>query len=187
MKVFPVFATAMCMTASLMCLTFKEPILQLKMLEYKISTTSIGLIFSLDTVTFTITSLVLNMFNDKNKNFPLLVTTGVFVFVVSMLLCGPAPFLPQTLTVICIGILIGGIGGALVNNNSVPALNLLLRKKFPEMDPSLFKNNISAINVGAFGLGSILGPIMASLLKSSLSFGWAFTINGVVVAVIFVF
>ena len=37
-------------------------------------------------------------------------------------------------------------------------------------------NTISAINTGFFGLGSILGPIMASVLTDMISFRMAFTI-----------
>ena len=40
---------------------------------------------------------------------------------------------------------------------------------------------MSAINTGAFGLGSILGPILASVLESTLGYRWAFTSIGLVV------
>ena len=38
-----------------------------------------------------------------------------------------------------------------------------------EEDKSELKNIISSINTGAFGFGSILGPIFASLLSSFFS------------------
>jgi MFS family permease len=46
------------------------------------------------------------------------------------------------------------------------------------------KNNISAINTGAFGLGSILGPILASMLQYLTNYQWAFTINSIFVLII---
>jgi MFS family permease len=37
---------------------------------------------------------------------------------------------------------------------------------------------VSAINTAAFGLGSILGPILASNLEASTGYRWAFSIIG---------
>jgi MFS family permease len=48
----------------------------------------------------------------------------------------------------------------------------------------LLKNNVSAIITGAFGLGSIVGPIAASYLESILDFRWAFTIEAFVVMLV---
>jgi len=47
---------------------------------------------------------------------------------------GPIPLLPNEVYIICIGILIGGIGGALINNNCVPALNSILGQKAATYD-----------------------------------------------------
>ena len=57
---FEILAGALCMSASLMCLTFKEPLLQLRLKEEKMSTWLIGIVFSMDTITYSITSFVLN-------------------------------------------------------------------------------------------------------------------------------
>lgn len=86
----------------------------------------IGIIFSMDTITYTLTSTALNFIPESKKNFPKLVTAGCVCFFVGMLVCGPVPILPNKVYIICIGILIGGIGGALVNNNCVPGLNQIL-------------------------------------------------------------
>lgn len=110
-----------------MSLTFKEPILQLRLMKQDLSTTNIGFIFSLDTVTFTVTSVLLNAVPEHKKKFQVLVWNGALLFCFSMLMCGPAPFLPDTLTIMCAGILLGGVAGALVNNNSIPAINHILK------------------------------------------------------------
>jgi len=94
----------------------------------------------------------------------------MFVFIIAMYFTGPGPYLPDNVWMICTGTLMAGIGGALVNNNSVPALSQALINKFSTVDRTIIKDNISAINTGAFGLGSILGPIVASNLDEVLGF-----------------
>jgi MFS family permease len=84
----------------------------------------IGVIFSLDTITYTLTSLALNFLPELTKDFGRLVTVGMVVFTAAMVLTGPAHYiLPDELWVICVGILLQGVAGALVNNNCVPALS----------------------------------------------------------------
>jgi MFS family permease len=46
------------------------------------------------------------------------------------------------------------------------------------------KNNISAINTGFFALGSILGPILGSVLEASIGYRTAFLIIGIIFALI---
>ena len=132
---FPVWSTCLCMTASLMCLTFKEPLLQLRLSKDNLPVWLIGVIFSMDTITYTCTSFALNFIPEKKKNFKSLVRNGAFFFVLSMFLSGPCPGLfPDNVLIICAGILLGGIGGALVNNNCVPALTQVLTSDVADLD-----------------------------------------------------
>lgn len=144
----------------------------------------IGVIFSIDTVTYTLTSFFLNFIPERKKNFGQLVAVGMVVFIFAMYFTGPGPFLANKVWMICIGTLMQGCGGALVNNNSVPALSQTLENKFSHLDNSIVKNNISAINTGAFGLGSILGPIVASYLENLVGFRWSFTICSLFVIIV---
>lgn len=95
----------------------------MRLKEEDISVWLIGIIFSMDTITYTLTSTALNFIPEPKKNFQKIVSAGTVFFFVGMLVCGPVPILPNKVYIICIGILIGGIGGALINNNCVPALN----------------------------------------------------------------
>ena len=111
------------MSASLMSLTFKEPLLQIRLKRENMSVWLIGIIFSMDTITYTLTSITLNFVPEKSKNFGKIVSIGVCVFFISLVLTGPVPYiLPDKVWIICLGVLVGGAGGALVNNNCVPAL-----------------------------------------------------------------
>ena len=51
---------ASCAACCIFCLTYKEPVMALMLSKYNLDVTQIGLIFSLDTVTYTITSFLLN-------------------------------------------------------------------------------------------------------------------------------
>ena len=112
------------MTASLTSLTFKEPLLQIRLKQDNLPVWLIGIVFSMDTITYTITSFSLNIVKEDHKNFPKIVSVGVFLFVISLLLSGPCPgIFPDKVIIIAIGILIGGVGGAFINNNVVSAIN----------------------------------------------------------------
>jgi len=78
----------------------------------------------MDTITYTITSFSLNIVKEDHKNFPKIVSIGVFLFFISLMTSGPCPgIFPDNVVVIAIGILIGGVGGAFINNNVVSAIN----------------------------------------------------------------
>lgn len=56
----------MCIALSLMCLTYKEPILALKLAKHSVDVMNVGLIFSLDTIMYTFTSMVLNFVKEED-------------------------------------------------------------------------------------------------------------------------
>ena len=127
----------MSISLSLMCLTFKEPILALKLAKHEVDTINVGLIFSLDTIMYTISSIGLNFVNESQngKKYGRIQYCGLLIFVISMILTGPAPFTDpmidvihhKDLCILCAGVLLAGVGGALVNNNSTPAMILTER------------------------------------------------------------
>jgi len=104
------------------------------------------------------------------------------IFVVSMICYGPATFLPDELWLICVGIVIGGVAGSLINNNSSVAMMLIEKKeavfrlhgskgkRLSHREAQALKSSVASINTGAFGLGSILGPILGSALSDAFGF-----------------
>ena len=115
------------MSASLMVLTWREPILEVRLKEDNLKTIMIGVFFSIDTISFSVTSYILNKTKESNKNFNKLIIIGCIFGFFSMILTAPAPgILPNSLYIMVVGILLAGSAGALCNNNCVPALTEIL-------------------------------------------------------------
>lgn len=182
---------------SLLCLTFKEPVLAIRLAEFDCDVAMVGVIFSLETISFTATSLALQCVKEEanGRKYGRMEYFGMVVFVVSMIMYGPANFLPDELWLICVGIVIGGIAGSLVNNNSSVAMMLIEKKeavirlhgasgnRLSRAQNQSLKSSVASINTGAFGLGSILGPILGSALTDSVGYRQAFFIGGMMTAV----
>ena len=91
--------------------------------------------------------------------------------------------------ILCIGVLLAGIGGALINNNATPALILTehseaekdLDRPLTAKEKQKLQSSVAAINTWGFGGGSIIGPILASLLDAYFGFRIAFTVVAFIV------
>jgi MFS family permease len=169
---------------SLLCLTFKEPVLAIRLEDFNCDVSLIGIIFSLETISFTATSIALQCVKEEanGKKYGRLEYFGMIIFVVSMICYGPAKFLPDELWLICVGIVVGGVAGSLINNNSSVAMMLIEKKeavlrlhgpngkRLSHREAQALKSSVASINTGAFGLGSILGPILGSALSAEFGF-----------------
>ena len=80
-----------------MCLTFKEPVFALMLGAKNLNVTQIGLIFSIDTITYSITSACLNFVKEERNGmkYGLIQFAGMLLFAASMLMQGPAPFMNE--------------------------------------------------------------------------------------------
>ena len=87
----------MCVSISLMCLSFKEPVFALMLSEHGLNVTQIGLVFSIDTITYSLTSMALNFVKEERNGmkYGLIQFAGLLFFGLSMLMQGPASFLPE--------------------------------------------------------------------------------------------
>lgn len=85
------------MSLSLLALTFKEPIFALILNDHNLGVQEIGVIFSIDTITYSLTSMALHFVKDERNGlkYSLIMFAGLLTFTISMLLTGPAPFLPE--------------------------------------------------------------------------------------------
>ena len=84
----------MCFAISLMCLSFKEPIFAIMLNAHGMTVTQIGLLFSIDTIAYALTSICLNFVKGERNGmkYGLIMFAGLLIFGCSMNLMGPAPF-----------------------------------------------------------------------------------------------
>lgn len=92
-----ILTTAMCVSVSLMCLCYKEPVFALILSAHSLSVTQIGLVFSIDTIAYAATSFCLNFVKEERNaiKYRLIMLAGLIVFGASMNLTGPAPYLAE--------------------------------------------------------------------------------------------
>lgn len=72
----------------MMCLTFKEPIIAIRLAEDNISISMVGVLMSLDTIFYTLCSLGLNALPEvkDGKFYGKLMYFGCIIYVLSMIL-----------------------------------------------------------------------------------------------------
>ena len=86
---------------------------------------------------------------------------------------------------------IGGVGGAFINNNSVPAMFHTELEEYTKVSgkelsihlKQKLQSSVASIHTGAFGLGSILAPILSSLMIQFMHYHTAFMIIGIFVLI----
>lgn len=80
-----------------MCLTFKEPIFAIILQNKDLNVTQIGLVFSIDTISYSLTSMCLNFVKEERNGmkYGLIQFVGLLFFGLCMLMSGPAPFFDE--------------------------------------------------------------------------------------------
>lgn len=87
----------MCVSLSLMCLTFKEPVFALMLESKDLNMTQITLIFSIEMLTWTMTSIGFSFVKEERNGtkYGLIMFAGLLFFGACMIMSGPAPFLDE--------------------------------------------------------------------------------------------
>ena len=105
-------------------LTFKEPVLQYRLLELGINPKYSGVFFALDTLGFTIISLVTSNVSREKKDLQLLIYLWTVIGTIGLFWMGTIHLFGISVSVIplSIGIFLCGVSGALWMNNSVAVI-----------------------------------------------------------------
>jgi len=158
-------------TLALITLTYKEPILQIRLVELGVSPKLAGLFFTLDVLGYILMTWFLGRYKQEERNMPFIMWLSAGLACIGLFLIGSINFISifgmrNNLYLFIIGILINGCAAALALNNGVAATVDHLRWKFPGAGETV--NNItSGIFVFYFSIGEMLGPILGSVLTSS--------------------
>ena len=173
-------------TLSLLQLTFREPVLQFRLIDLGVDPAYAGLFFALDLVGYIGVSLIFSRIPKEKKNLNFLVYLSMLLAVFGLFFLGTIHVigLRDSLVPFIIGITINGTAGALCINNSVAAMINILNLTYSTRG-ELVNNISSGIFAACFSLGEMLGPIWGSVL-TSVSGGFTngiFIINIVIAAV----
>uniref|UniRef100_A0A7S3KMD2 Major facilitator superfamily (MFS) profile domain-containing protein n=1 Tax=Euplotes crassus TaxID=5936 RepID=A0A7S3KMD2_EUPCR len=169
---------------SLLQLTFREPVLQFRLIDLGINPSYAGLIFALDLVGYIGVSVVFSRIPKEKKNLNFLVYLSMLIAVVGLFFVGTIHVLgvPDSLIPLIIGIIINGTAGALCINNSVAAMINILNIDYHRRG-ELVNNIASGIFAACFSMGEMLGPICGSVL-TSITGGFTHGITVVNIAVV---
>ena len=158
-------------TIALIQLCFKEPVLQLRLIELGVSPNLAGLFFALDLIGYISTSWFLGRFKNEEKDFPFIMWCSSFLAIFGLFLIGTIHLIgvPDSLYPFIFGTIVNGIAGALALNNGVATTVNYLREKLGG-DHSGYgesiNNTTSGIFMFYFSLGEMLGPILGSVLTT---------------------
>ena len=154
---------------TLLQLTFREPVLQFRLIDLGISPDYAGLFFALDLVGYIGVSVTLSNLPAEKKNLNLMVFLSMALAVIGLFFIGTIHFigLQDCLWPLIIGIIINGTAGALCINNSVAAMINILNITYANRG-ELVNNIASAIFAFFFSCGEFFGPICGSVLTTQL-------------------
>ena len=84
----------------------------------------------MDTISYTLTSIGLQFVppSSNGRIYVKMQYAGLLILGLAMYFEGPAVFLPNKIWTICVGLLLCGVGAALVNNNANSAMFLNANK-----------------------------------------------------------
>ena len=118
----------------------------------------------------------------KRINDKFLIFIGMFVNGFSQFLIGPSPYLPNNLTLMCIGQALDGFTATFFVITCLPAMINNATECYPNQ-----KNEVTDISSGIFswmlGFGQMVGPIYGSYLTDSFGFrSWADSVGVIMIA-----
>lgn len=162
--------TAIAAFFSYVAYSYQEPVLAVRLMDFDLSPFWIGIFFSINAVSYVISSLVISWFTYYFKNRTLIVV-GMFAAGLSQFLIGPSPFLPDNVYIMAVGQLT--LGGCII---------FFLITSLPEMINDVVsihphqKLEASDISSGVFnsmlGCGQMISPLYGSYVTDQIGFRW---------------
>ena len=113
-----------CVALIVGCMNYKEPVLQLRLVELGLSPNIAGLFFSLDLVAYTFAVWYLSLYTQEQKDFNFLIWLSSALSVPALFLMGTIHVfgVPDSLYPFVVGSFILGFSSAFAINNAVPCI-----------------------------------------------------------------
>ena len=162
------FITSLATFLSYFWWCYIEPVMSLRLDEFNLSSFWIGVFFSISSLMYTISSLLISWFTSKINN-KLLIFLGMFFNGISHFLVGPSPYLPDSLILMIVGQVLHGFSVTFFLITCLPVMINDAVEGYPKQ-----KNEATDISSGIFnsmlGIGQMLGPIYGSNITNAFNF-----------------
>lgn len=139
---------------------------------------SIGLLFSVASVTYTLSCPVIGILASRERLGPRIIIVGGLVMqLLGFLLIGPAPFLGSEVHFgqMVVSLVLFGVGESM---SMTPVMDDMMHS-CDELAGECV-NSLSSMMAASFSLGQMVGPLIGSGLTSRLGFPWACSVMAVV-------
>ena len=136
---------------------------------------SIGMLFSIASVTYTVSCPLIGMLANRSRFGPRrVILSGLVLQLVGFLLIGPSPILRISEQVempqMAFSLVLFGLGESM---SMTPVMDDMMHSCGPSADAAV--NSLSSLMASSFSLGQMIGPLIGSAITARLGFPWACT------------
>ncbi|EEB18796.1 synaptic vesicular amine transporter, putative [Pediculus humanus corporis] len=170
-KVPAVLLDALSVMSASSVLGFYSATLEPHIREFELSPITLGLMFVINGAFYAASAPFVGMLCDRKVNPKLLILAGSAFMVFSVLLVGPAPFIPieKTLGLVIAGLVLEGFGmSCIVVSAFIDSLRSSVAGGFP--DDIATYGLMSGLWASSFSLGDFVGPSVAGFLTDWFGF-----------------
>merc|ERR1711892_663185 len=164
---------------------FLEPTLGDHATANKVATSpdSIGMLFSIASVTYTLSCPLIGILANRSRLGPRrVIVTGLVLQLVGFLLIGPSPILrigeSVAMPQMAAALVLFGLGESM---SMTPVMDDMMSSCGASADTSV--NALSSLMASSFSLGQMIGPLLGSAITARLGFAWACTAMALVLLV----
>lgn len=162
---------------------FLEPTLAGHVESIARTSTAVGMLFSVTSLTYTLASPLMGWLSHKQRLGPRnVIIAGMAFQCLGFLLIGPSPLLPfsrgeqpLSLPLLCGALFLFGLGEAM---SMTPLMEDMMLSCLDRKHDAI--NTLSALMTSCFSLGQMVGPLVGSFMAARFGFNWASTVIGVV-------
>lgn len=143
---------------------------------------SIGMLFSVSSITYTLSCPVIGILANRERFGPRpVIVTGLLLQLLGFMLIGPSPLLRlKTLQMgqLVTALVLFGVGESM---SMTPVMDDMMHSCGEHAEDAV--NSLSSLMASSFSLGQMVGPLIGSGLTSRFSFPWACTVMAVVLLI----